>query len=72
MEDLHEEDKERDAQHKAQAAKKWKYAEDKCPSCGRWRVMLGSDNKRRCEKCGWCIEDSACDTLFLVYLSGLL
>ena len=35
--------------------------ENGCPNCGRHRVMIGDDKKHRCEKCGWCIEDSEYD-----------
>lgn len=37
------------------------YTSDNCPECGRDRVILGADNKRRCEKCTWCIEDNEYD-----------
>ena len=51
-----------------QRAKCGEYTGDSCPNCGRFRVMLGDDNKRRCEKCAWCIEDSGYDGDLLDYL----
>ena len=41
---------------------------DGCPYCERHRVMIGDDEKHRCEKCGWCIEDEAFDYDFIDYL----
>ncbi|NIP56157.1 MAG: hypothetical protein GWO26_30050 [Phycisphaerae bacterium] len=37
------------------------YNGEKCPKCGRERVLLCNDKKRRCEKCRWCIEDEIYD-----------
>lgn len=54
-----------------QSAKCGEYTPDRCPNCNRHRVMLGSDNKRRCEKCCWCIEDNNYDGEFLDYSRGL-
>lgn len=33
------------------------YNGESCENCGRERVELCSNGKRRCEKCGWCPED---------------
>jgi ribosomal protein L37AE/L43A len=38
------------------------YIDGECPQCQRNRLMLGDDKKRRCEKCGWCIEDESYDS----------
>jgi tRNA(Ile2) C34 agmatinyltransferase TiaS len=43
--------------------------ENGCPNCGRHRIMKGDDNKHRCEKCYWCIEDNAYDNEFSDYMS---
>jgi len=37
------------------------YTGEDCPECGRWRVILCHDGKRRCEKCHWCIEEERYD-----------
>jgi ribosomal protein L37AE/L43A len=50
-----------DQRRKSRASKFGDYTGERCPNCGRERVMLGSDGKRRCEKCAWCIEDAAYD-----------
>ena len=45
------------------------YTGDDCPNCGRQRIMICEDDKkRRCEKCYWCIEDKAYDLEFLEYM----
>lgn len=54
-----------DARYARNAAKLGSYTGDSCPNCGRVRVMLGADQKRRCEKCCWCIEDGNYDFEFL-------
>ena len=54
-----------------QQSKVGDYTEDKCPNCGRMRVMLGDDNCRRCEKCYWCIEMCFYDPDFARYMDGL-
>lgn len=33
------------------------YTGDKCPKCGRVRVLMTESGKRVCEKCLWIIED---------------
>lgn len=38
------------------------YVSGCCPECSRERLILGGDGKRRCEKCGWCIEDECYDS----------
>ena len=43
--------------------------EQGCPNCGRHRIMKGNDNKHRCEKCCWCIEDNDYDRQFMDYTS---
>ena len=50
-----------DQRRQSRAEKSGDYTGDSCPNCGRVRVMLGLDKKRRCEKCAWCIEDAAYD-----------
>ena len=35
------------------------YTNEACPNCGRYRVELYGNNKRVCEKCGWCIDDES-------------
>lgn len=50
-----------------QQAKLGDYVIVGCPNCGRYRVMVGDDNRRRCEKCGWCVEDNNYDHDFLEY-----
>ena len=42
--------------------------ENGCPNCGRFRVMKGGDDKHRCEKCCWCIEDGEYDSEFEEYM----
>ena len=42
--------------------------ENGCPNCGRHRIMIGDDEKHRCEKCYWCIEDNAYDLEFEEYM----
>lgn len=32
------------------------YNGEDCQQCGRNRVLLCSNRKRRCEKCNWCPE----------------
>lgn len=59
--------KERSAWLKLQASKRGEYVDLACPNCGRHRVMLGADGKRRCEKCCWCIEDKNYDNDFVEY-----
>lgn len=45
------------------------YSGEDCENCGRNRVMIGDDEKHRCEKCGWCKEDKDFDGELLDYLS---
>lgn len=33
------------------------YISDDCPNCGRQRLCKTSNNKHRCEKCDWIVED---------------
>lgn len=42
------------------------YNGEKCPNCGRQRIMIVQDGKRQCEKCQWCIEDNnyRCENIF--------
>lgn len=54
------------------AAKCGNYTGEDCPNCGRSRVLLGNDQKRRCEKCQWCIEDGNYDGELVRYLRGAL
>lgn len=35
------------------------YCSEPCPNCGRYRLEQYENNKRVCEKCGWCPEDNA-------------
>jgi hypothetical protein len=56
------------ANNEKQRKKCGSYTLDRCPNCGRSRVMLGVDNKRRCEKCSWCIEDNEYDLKLSEYL----
>ena len=59
--DITREQNERSAWRKVQSSKCGDYQDIDCPNCGRHRVMLGDDGKRRCEKCCWCIEDKEYD-----------
>ena len=34
------------------------YVSRPCPNCTRHRLCVCSDNKHRCEKCNWVVEDS--------------
>jgi hypothetical protein len=49
------------ANREIQRSKCGNYTGEKCPNCKRERVMMGSDQKRRCEKCCWCLEDNDYD-----------
>jgi len=40
------------------------YTGNKCPNCGRVRVCLCGNGKRRCEKCNWIIEDNSFCPIF--------
>ncbi len=52
-------------------AKMGNYTGDDCPNCGRQRVMIcDDDEKRRCEKCSWCVEDKDYDYEFLSFMTG--
>jgi len=60
--------KEEDEFRERQMVKMGDYSGDDCPNCGRHRVMVGDDGKRRCEKCCWCIEDDEYDTDFVRFM----
>jgi phage/plasmid primase-like uncharacterized protein len=53
---------------KQQESKCGNYVSGECPECGRRRLILGKDGKRRCEKCCWCVEDKAYDMEFSRYI----
>lgn len=42
--------------------------EGECTNCSRCALVKGDDNKRRCTKCAWCLEDRAFDDEFARYL----
>ena len=56
------------ANRELQRSKCGDYTGDDCPNCGRQRVMLGDDGKKRCEKCYWCIDDGQYDGALMDYM----
>lgn len=60
--------KEEEEYSERQRAKMGPYTGDACPNCRRHRVMKGQDEKRRCEKCAWCIDDAGYDGEFSDYI----
>ena len=61
------EDEERWFQEQSKKVGPYDNPEEGCPNCGRFRIMLGDDQKHRCEKCCWCIEDKEIDFDFMRY-----
>lgn len=61
-------EKEEEENRNKQRAKMGDYTGDDCPNCGRCRIMRGDDEKRRCEKCGLCIEDGTFDKEFFNFI----
>lgn len=53
-----------------QSSKIGEYVDIDCPNCDRHRVMAGSDGKKRCEKCFWCIGDNNYDSDFRSYMNN--
>lgn len=72
-EDFGREQEERQKWLTVQRDKCGDYTGEPCanPQCGRERVMLGKDGKRRCEKCAWCLEDNGYDFDFVTFIHGL-
>lgn len=66
--ELTKQQREDDQRHAVQRAKFGEYTTDACPNCTRHRIMRGADEKRRCQKCAWCIEDGAFDFGFLDFI----
>ena len=51
------------------AAKHGKSVSGSCPNCWQARLVRGIDQKIRCTKCAWCVEERSFDNEFARYLA---